>query len=117
MKILKLTAYGFPELTAGGYMGDNMNQTFIKQGWDIVTYVPTPSRGLSDDVIKQYRKKEYRSEFTDEGHHLVHRFLMYKEGKNPVFRALRYFLCTLKHFNRWFFLFAIVGNELSNLRL
>ena len=103
MKILKLTAYGFPELTAGGYMGDNMNQTFIKQGWDIVTYVPTPSRGLSDDVIKQYRKKEYRSEFTDEGHHLVHRFLMYKEGKNPVFRALRYFLCTLKHFNRGVF--------------
>ena len=84
-------------------MGDNMNQTFIKQGWDIVTYVPTPSRGLSDDVIKQYRKKEYRSEFTDEGHHLVHRFLMYKEGKNPVFRALRYFLCTLKHFNRGVF--------------
>lgn len=103
MKILKLTAYGYPEKTAGGYMGGNMNQTFIKQGWNIVTYVPTPSRGLSDDVIKQYRKKEFRNESTDEGHHIVRRFLMYREGKNPMFRALRYFLCTVKHFNRGVF--------------
>ena len=103
MKILKLTAYGYPEQTAGGYMGGNMNQSFIKQGWTIVTYVPTPSRGLPDDVIKQYRKKEYRNEVTEDGHHLVHRFAMYKEGKNPVLRAFRYFLCTIKHFNRGVF--------------
>ena len=34
---------------------------------------------------------------------VVHRFSMFTEGKNPVLRALRYFLCTIKHFNRGVF--------------
>lgn len=103
MKILKLTAYGFPEKTAGGYLGGNLNQAFIRQGWDIVTYMPTPSRGVSDEVRKQYKTKKYRNEVTDDGHHVMHRFSMYKEGRNPILRALRYFLCTIKHFNRGVF--------------
>ena len=32
-----------------------------------------------------------------------HRFSLFAEGKNPVLRALRYFLCTIKHFNRGVF--------------
>ena len=100
MKILKLTAYGYPEKTAGGYMGGNMNKTFINQGWNIITYVPTPSRGLTKEEIREYRKKEHRREVSEDGHHVVHRFPMYKEGKNPILRALRYFLCAIKHFNR-----------------
>ena len=34
---------------------------------------------------------------------MVHRFSMFAEGKNPVMRALRYFLCAIKHFNRGVF--------------
>lgn len=103
MRVLKLTAYGYPEKTAGGYIGGNMNTAFINQGWDIVTYLPTPSRGLTDDEIKEYRKKEYRQEVSKDGHHIIHRFKMYKEGKNSFLRAIRYFLCTIKHFNRGVF--------------
>lgn len=103
MKILKLTAYGYPEKTAGGYLGGNLNQAFIRQGWDIVTYMPTPSRGVSDDIRKQYKTKKFRKEITDDGHHVIHRFSMYKEGQNPIMRAIRYFLCTIKHFNRGVF--------------
>ena len=103
MKILKLTAYGYPERTAGGYLGGNLNQAFIREGWDVVTYLPTPSRGVSGEVRKQYKTKKYRNEITDDGHHVMHRFSMYKEGQNPILRALRYFLCTIKHFNRGVF--------------
>ena len=103
MKILKLTAYGYPEKTAGGYLGGNLNQAFLREGWDIVTYMPTPSRGVSDEVRKQYKTKKYRNEITDDGHHVIHRFSMYKEGQNPISRAIRYFLCTIKHFNRGVF--------------
>ncbi len=49
MKILKLTAYGYPEQTAGGYIQANLNEVLINHGVDIVTYVPTPSRGLPDE--------------------------------------------------------------------
>ena len=103
MKILKLTAYGYPEKTAGGYLGGNLNQAFIRQGWDIVTYMPTPSRGVSEEVRKLYKTKKYRHEITDDGHLIIHRFSMFPEGKNPILRALRYFLCAIKHFNRGVF--------------
>lgn len=103
MRILKLTAYGFPEKTAGGYLGGNMNKAFIDQGWDIVTYVPTPSRGLTEDEIIEYRKQKYRHEISENGHQIMHRFKMYKEGKNSILRAFRYFLCSIKHFNRGVF--------------
>lgn len=84
-------------------MGGNMNQAFILQGWDIVTYLPTPSRGVPEEVRKQYKTKKYSNEITDDGHHVMHRFSMYKEGQNPILRALRYFFCTIKHFNRGVF--------------
>ena len=100
MRILKLTAYGYPEQTAGGYIGVNMTKSLFLEGIDIVTYLPTPSRGVSDEVRKEYRKKEYRTTVSKDGHHVVHRFLMFKEGKNPILRALRYLFCAVKHFNR-----------------
>lgn len=103
MRVLKLTAYSYPEKTAGGYIGGNMNQAFINQGWDIVNYAPTPSRGLTEEEIREYRKIEHRKEVFEDGHYIVHRFKMYKEGKNSILRALRYFLCTIKHFNRGVF--------------
>ena len=100
MRVLKLTAYGFPEQTAGGHIGGNLNDMLIQQGVDVVTYVPTPSRGISKEVRKQYRKKVHRNEVLSGGHQVIHRFLMFKEGKNPLLRALRYAFCAVKHFNR-----------------
>ena len=100
MKILKLLAYSYPENTAGGYIGGNLNDALIRCGCDIVTYAPTPSRGVSDDVRRQYKKKEYCNEVSNDGHQVIHRFPMFKEGKNPLLRALRYAFCAIKHFNR-----------------
>lgn len=101
MKILYLTAYSFPEQAASGYLGTNRNQAFVDQGWNMVTYTPTPCRGIDEDTRKKYKK--IKRELRFDGHLVVHRFSMFAEGKNPVLRALRYSLCVFKHFNRGVF--------------
>ena len=63
----------------------------------MVTYTPTPCRGIDAETRKKYKKIRLEERF--DGHLIVHRFSMFAEGKNPVLRALRYFLCTIKHFN------------------
>ena len=54
----------------------------------MVSYAPTPSRGLSKEEIKRYKK--IRLETNYDGHQVVHLYRMFSEGKNPVQRALRY---------------------------
>ena len=101
MKILFLTAYAYPEMAASGYLGGNLNNSYVDQGWAMEVYTPTPCRGIDAETRKKYKKIK-REERLD-GHLIVHRFSMFAEGKNPVLRALRYFLCTIKHFNRGVF--------------
>ena len=101
MKILYLTAYSFPEQAASSYLGTNRNQAFVDQGWNMVTYTPTPCRGIDKETRKKYKK--IKRELRFDGHLVVHRFSMFAEGNNPVLRALRYFLCVIKHFNRGVF--------------
>ena len=101
MKILYLTAYSYPEQVSSTHFGSNRTQAFVEQGWNMVTYTPTPCRGIDAETRKKYKKIK-REERLD-GHLVVHRFSMFAEGKNPVLRALRYFLCTIKHFNRGVF--------------
>ena len=101
MKILYLTAYSFPEQAASSYLGTNRNQAFVDQDWNMVTYTPTPCRGVDEETRNKYKK--IKRELRFDGHLVVHRFSMFAEGKNPVLRALRYFLCVIKHFNRGVF--------------
>ena len=101
MKILYLTAYSFPEQAASGNLGTSRNQAFVDQGWNLVTYTPTPCRGIDEETRKKHKK--IKRELRYDGHLVVHRFSLFAEGKNPVLRALRYFLCAIKHFNRGVF--------------
>ena len=101
MRLLFLPAYCFPEQAASSYLSDNRNQAFADAGFQSVAYVPTPTRGISDEVRSKYRKikKEYRFD----GQYEINRFSMFREGKNPIFRSLRYSLCWMKQFNRGLF--------------
>lgn len=101
MKILFLSAYGYPEQAASSYLGGNRNQAFADAGFKMVTYVPTPCRGVTPEIRKKYKKIKYEERL--DGHSVVHRFSMFAEGKNPVMRALRYTLVCIKHFNRGVF--------------
>ena len=99
MRILFLTAYSYPEQTPSSYLGNNRNNAFYAQGWNSLTYTPTPSRGISDATRAEYSTRK-KNETLAEGRAIIRRFHLYKEGKNALFRAFRYFVLCVKLFNR-----------------
>ena len=98
MRLLLLPAYSYPEHAASDHLAKNRNQAFAEAGFYSVSYTPTPTRGVSAEIRKEYKKK--RLEYLFDGHLKVHRFHMFSEGKNPISRAVRYLLCAIKQFNR-----------------
>ena len=103
MKILFLPAYYYPEHVASSNLGDDLRKSLCDNGYEIVLYAPVPSRGVSNELRKEFSSKEKKNEKLFGGRMIVHRFSLYAEGKNPVFRALRYVLCWVKQFNRGLF--------------
>ena len=94
MKILFLPAYFHPEQAASPYLGENRNQAFADAGYDMVVYTPTPTRGISENVRQEYKKK--KMEFLYDGKMIVHRFNLIGEKKNPILRAWRYTMSCIK---------------------
>jgi len=101
MNILYLTAYSYPEQSSSSGLGVGRNQAFVNQGWKMITYAPTPCRGLDTETRKKYKRITREERFS--GNMIIHRFSMFAEGSVPILRAIRYFLCAIKHFNRGVF--------------
>ena len=93
MKVLKLSPYYAPEQISSSHLTEDLTQAYIRAGIVVENYVPTPTRGISQEVRKKYKKIKY--EELDGGYTLVHRFSLFREGKNPLQRAFRYVLCNL----------------------
>lgn len=91
-----LPAYYRPEQAASSYLWENINEALINNGLDLLVYTPTPCRGVDEATRKEYCTK--KKEMLKDGHWVVNRFAMYKEGKNPIMRTLRYMLCGLKQY-------------------
>lgn len=98
MRILRLRAYFYPENVAASHLADDMNELYEKEGVVTVTYTPMPSRGLSKEERKKYKKRKH--EFVRNGSIEVFRFSMFKEGKNPIVRALRYLCCNVIEYTK-----------------
>lgn len=96
MKILLLTAYFYPEQAASSYLGENVRCALSATSIKVELYTPMPTRGVSDDVRKFYKGRCVEEWYG--GSQVVHRFSMFREGKNPIQRTLRYVLCWCKHF-------------------
>jgi len=88
MKVLQLTGYFLPEKAASIYLVENRLEAFAKEGFDMVIHASRPTRGLSDEEYTEYKNKKV--EMMYDGKLRVHRFAMYREGKNPLLRAMRY---------------------------
>ena len=88
MKVLQLTGYFLPEIAASIYLVENRLEAFAKEGFDMVIHASRPTRGLSDEEYAEYKNR--KEEMMYDGKLRVHRFPMYREGKNPVLRAMRY---------------------------
>lgn len=96
MKILKLPAYYTPEQIASTHLSKDLSEAYLAEGFTFDVYAPTPTRGISDEERKKYKKIKY--EVLDNGQTVVHRFSMFREGKNPIGRAIRYLLINVKHY-------------------
>ena len=96
MRILQLAGYFFPEKAASIYLEENRYAAFSKAGFYTVVYAARPQRGLSEEEYQDYKHKKLEMMY-DNGVE-VHRFAMYREGKNAVLRALRYFLISAVQF-------------------
>lgn len=97
MIVLELPAYFYPESMSSAHLDDNLRQAIVDAGMGMAIYCPTPTRGITREVRKEYKNKKQEKMY--DGHVTVHRFSLYGEGKNPVLRALRYTFACIKQFN------------------
>ena len=90
IKILAPQAYCKPEVMASSHLWNHLDEAFAKNGLHHVIYAPTPTRGVTAEVREEYKKR--KREVMYDGKLIINRFSLYGEGKNPLLRALRYFL-------------------------
>ena len=96
MKLLLLPAYFFPELVSDTPLDDARYEAFAKAGIDMELYTPVPTRSVSPEDKEKYCVVKHESMYN--GKMNVHRFSMIDEGKNPILRAWRYFMCFIKQY-------------------
>ena len=94
MRIIKLSSYFYPESVASSYLGETVREAYAHAGIETVVYVPTPSRGVTDEQRQHYKKNPNETQLNGMLH--IRRFSLWKEGKNPLGRALRYFVQCVK---------------------
>ena len=93
MKILEMPPYYEPEQVASSHLTKDLEEAYIREGFDLEIITPTPCRGVTEDVRRKYKKKKYEQKHG--GKIKIQRFAMFAEGKNPALRAVRYVLCQI----------------------
>lgn len=94
MHLLYFVQYFPPEKASGLPLVLDMLEGFAKHGWKVDVYIPTPTRGVSDDVRKEYAKK--RTERYFDGKLTIHRMHLYREGTGMLQRTIRYCIFSLQ---------------------
>lgn len=88
MKVLAFSCYYTPEIAASMYLTEDIYKGIVKAGHTLEVYVPMPTRGISEEVRTEYKKKKIEKKYEDKL--TIHRIAMYREGRNSILRALRY---------------------------
>ncbi len=96
MKCIYFVQYFPPEKSSGSDLVEDLLEAFVKQGWKIDVYTPTPTRGVTKEQRKEYIKRRTENKF--DGKLTIHRMRLYKEGTNFIARALRYFIFSIECF-------------------
>lgn len=94
MRILFLDAYFEPEQIAFTHLENDLIEGLVNAGHEVEIVCPTPTRGVSEEVVREYKNKKQETLYNGPVH--VKRFSAPKEGRNPIMRALRYFWCNLR---------------------
>lgn len=93
MKILYTPSYCYPERISGSHLEKDKFNAYANSGFELILHVPSPTRGLSKEEYKAYKRHKY--EELEKGYIKIHRFSMFRETKNVVLRAIRYFCVNL----------------------
>lgn len=93
MKVLRLNAYFTPEVTAGNHLINDLCEGMADKKIYCEIITPVPSRGVSDLIRNEYKKRKLEQIYN--GYITIRRFSMFREGKNPIQRAVRYGLCNI----------------------
>lgn len=93
MRILQLAGYFFPEKAASIYLEENRYEAFSNAGFRTIVYAARPQRGLTKEEYQDYKHKKFEMMYN--GGVEVYRFAMYREGKNALLRAFRYFMVSI----------------------
>lgn len=94
MRLLYFVQYFPPEKASGLSLVMDMLEGFAQHGWEVDVYVPTPTRGVSNDVRREYAKKRIESRFG--GKLTIHRMHLYREGTGMLQRTIRYCIFSLQ---------------------
>lgn len=98
IKMLLLPPYFFPEQTASTHLDQDRYLAYKDAGISAEVYATTPTRGVDKKCRNKYKKIKNEKMF--DGYVKVHRFSMFCEGKNPVFRAIRYVLVNIIQYSK-----------------
>ena len=93
---MHLPAYFQPEQAASSYLMDGMYKAFTRNNMGMLVYTPVPTRGITNEVKKDYRNRLHETLY--DGKMEVYRIRLMDEGRNAVARAFRYFISCLKQF-------------------
>lgn len=96
MKLLLLPPYFTPERQSSSLLDHHRYEAFADAGVEMLLYTPTPTRGIDDEVREEYKKRTWEKMYN--GKMTVVRYPLMKEGKNPIERAIRYFLGFAKQY-------------------
>ena len=98
MKVLRLSPYYAPERISSSHLTADMEDAYEAAGIVSEIYAPTPTRGISDEEYQAYKSIKYEEKRN--GMIQIHRFAMFREGRNPVARAIRYVLVNLIQYHK-----------------
>lgn len=94
MQIIYFVQYFIPEKAAGLPLVEDLLDGYVKSGFDVKVFTPTPTRGISKEERNILKKKKIERKY--DGKLVIHRMALYREKTGFVSRALRYFIFSLE---------------------
>lgn len=96
MKVLMTPGYFYPEQYSSSVLVNDRTKYLAEKGIEQVVICPVPCRGIDDKKRKEYKTKRYEELF--DGKVVIKRFKLFKESRNPILRAIRYYLLIKKQY-------------------
>lgn len=94
MNLLIFESYFYPEETPFTHLGKDLIKELVNRGHEITVICPVPSRGISKQKAKEYRKIKREKLYGD--HVKIIRFWAPKERRRFILRTIRFVWCNLR---------------------